>query len=164
MSFLGDPRRRSIALLAVGFFLVVALFVALNAFNTTNIGFLNPESSGETLVFTGAIVLIFLVLMAALMLLARNILRLYASQSSSALGARLRTRMVLGAALIALIPAVFMFLFSLTLMNRSIDRWFSQPTWELREDSTRVVLELAHYVTGNARVEEIGRASCRERV
>jgi len=153
MSFLGDPRRRSIALLATGFFLVLALFVALNAFNTTNIGFLNPESSGETLVFTGAIVLIFLVLMAALMLLARNFLRLYASQSSSALGARLRTRMVLGAALIALIPAVFMFLFSLTLMNRSIDRWFSQPTWELREDSTRVVLELAHYVTGNARVE-----------
>jgi PAS domain S-box-containing protein len=153
MSFLGDSRRRSIALLAVGFFLVVALFVALNAFNTTNIGFLNPETSGETLVFTGVIVLIFLVLMAALMLLARNILRLYASQSSSALGARLRTRMVLGAALIALIPAVFMFLFSLTLMNRSIDRWFSRPTSELHEDSTRVVLELAHYVTDNARVE-----------
>ena len=153
MSFLGDPRRRSIALLAVGFFLVVALFVALNAFNTTNIGFLNPETSGETLVFTGVIVLIFLVLMAALMLLARNILRLYASQSSSALGARLRTRMVLGAALIALIPAVFMFLFSLTLMNRSIDRWFSPNTSALREDSTRVVLELAQYVASNARGE-----------
>jgi two-component system nitrogen regulation sensor histidine kinase NtrY len=153
MSFLADPRRRSIALLAGGFFLVVALFVALNAFNTTNIGFLNPETSGETLVFTGVIVLIFLVLMAALMLLARNILKLYASQSSSALGSRLRTRMMLGAALIALIPAVFMFLFSLTMMNRSIDRWFSQPTWELREDSTRAVLELAQYVTANARVE-----------
>jgi PAS domain S-box-containing protein len=153
MSFLADPRRRSIALLATGFFLVVALFVALNAFNTENIGFLNPETSGETLVFTGAIVLIFLILMAALMLLARNILRLYASQSSSALGARLRTRMVMGAALIALIPAVCMFLFSLTMMNRSIDRWFSQPTSEIREDSTRVVLELAHYVTNNARVE-----------
>jgi two-component system nitrogen regulation sensor histidine kinase NtrY len=38
-------------------------------------------------------------------------------------------------------------------MNRSIDRWFSQPTWELREDSSRAVLELAQYVTANARVE-----------
>jgi hypothetical protein len=38
-------------------------------------------------------------------------------------------------------------------MNRSIDRWFSQPTWELREDSTRAVLELAQYVTANAREE-----------
>jgi hypothetical protein len=88
-----------------------------------------------------------------LMLLLRNILKLYADQSSSALGARLRTRMVLGAALIALTPAVFMFLFSFNLMNRSIDRWFSPNTSELREDSTRVVLELAQYVTDNARVE-----------
>jgi PAS domain S-box-containing protein len=61
--------------------------------------------------------------------------------------------MVLGAALIALTPAIFMFLFSLALMNRSIDRWFSPNTSELHEDSTRVVLELAQYVTSNARGE-----------
>ena len=61
--------------------------------------------------------------------------------------------MVLGAVLIALTPAVFMFLFSFQLMNRSIDRWFSPNTSELREDSTRVVLELAQYVTSNARGE-----------
>jgi PAS domain S-box-containing protein len=87
------------------------------------------------------------------MLLLRNFLKLYASQSSSALGSRLRTRMVVGAALIALTPAGFMFLFSFQLMNRSIDRWFSPNTSQLREDSTRVVLELAQYVTSNARSE-----------
>jgi PAS domain S-box-containing protein len=38
-------------------------------------------------------------------------------------------------------------------MNRSIDRWFSQPTSELREDSSRAILELEQYVTANARVE-----------
>jgi PAS domain S-box-containing protein len=38
-------------------------------------------------------------------------------------------------------------------MNRSIDRWFSPNTSQLREDSTRVVLELAQYVTSNARGE-----------
>ena len=46
-----------------------------------------------------------------------------------------------------------MFLFSFQLMNRSIDRWFSPNTSQLREDSTRVVLELAQYVTSNARGE-----------
>jgi len=96
---------------------------------------------------------VFLLLIVLLMLLLRNMLKLYADQSSSALGARLRTRMVLGAALIALTPAVFMFLFSFQLMNRSIDRWFSPNTSELHEDSTRVVLELAQYVTSNARGE-----------
>ena len=153
MPFLGDPRRRSVALLAGGVLLFFALLGALQAFNTSNVAFLNPETSGETLVFTGLTVVVFLLLMVLLMLLLRNMLKLYADQSSSALGARLRTRMVLGAALIALTPAVFMFLFSFQLMNRSIDRWFSPNTSELHEDSTRVVLELAQYVTSNARGE-----------
>src|SRR6202034_2119286 len=114
---------------------------------------LNPETSGETLAFTVIILLLFLLVIVGLMLLLRNILKLYADQSSNALGARLRTRMVVGAALIALTPAVFMFLFSFQLMNRSIDRWFSPNTSELREDSTRVVQQLAQYVTSNARGE-----------
>ena len=130
-----------------------ALLGALQWFNTSSVHFLNPETSGETLIFTSLTVLVFLLLLVLLMLLLRNILKLYVGQTSSALGARLRTRMVLGAALIALTPAVFMFLFSFNLMNRSIDRWFSPNTSELREDSTRVVLELAQYVTSNARGE-----------
>jgi two-component system, NtrC family, nitrogen regulation sensor histidine kinase NtrY len=150
MSFLGDPRRRSIALFGLGVVLLITLLGTLQAFN---IRVLNPETPGETIVFTGLIVVVFLLLMVLLMLLLRNIVKLYADQSSSALGARLRTRMVLGATIIALTPAVFMFLFSFLLMNRSIDRWFSQPTTELREDSTRVVIELAQYVTSNARGE-----------
>ncbi len=149
----GDPRRRLVVLLGLGALLFSALLGVLQAFNFPNIRFLNPETAGETLAFTGLTVLVFLLLVALLVLLLRNILKVYADQSSSALGARLRTRMVLGAMLIALTPAVFMFLFSFQLMNRSIDRWFSPNTSELREDSTRVVLELAQYVTGNARGE-----------
>ncbi len=131
--------------------LFLAVLGALQAFNP--IPFLHPETSGETLAFTGLTFVVFLSLLVFLLLLLRAILKLYADQSSSALGARLRTRMVLGAALIALTPAVFMFLFSFQLMNRSIDRWFSPNTSELHEDSTRVVLELAQYVTSNARGE-----------
>jgi len=153
MPLSGNPRRRSIALLAGGVLLFFVLLGALNWFNTSSVGFLNPETSGETLVFTSLTVLVFLLLLMLLMMLLRNILKLYVGQTSSELGARLRTRMVLGAGLIALTPAVFMFLFSFNLMNRSIDRWFSPSMSQLREDSTRVVLQLAQYVTDNARVE-----------
>jgi PAS domain S-box-containing protein len=153
MLFGGDSRRRSVVLLGAGVVLFFALLGALQAFNFSNVRLLNPETAGETLAFTGLNVVVFLLLLMLLILLLRNILKIYADQSSSALGARLRTRMVLGAVLIALTPAVFMFLFSFQLMNRSIDRWFSPNTSELREDSTRVVLELAQYVTNNARVE-----------
>src|ERR1700733_8610572 len=153
MSLKADPRRRSIAFLGGGALLFLALLGALNAFNMSSVHFLNPQTSGETLIFTSLTVVVFLLLLVLLMLLLRNILKLYADQSSSALGNRLRTRMVLGAALIALTPAVFMFLFSFQLMNRSIDRWFSPNTSELHEDSARVVEQLAQFFTSNARVE-----------
>lgn len=148
-----NSRLRLVFIFAGGVVLVFALLGALQAFNTSGIGFLNPDTSGATLAFTGLTVILFLLLIAMLMLLLRNLLKLYADQGSSALGARLRTRMVLGATLIALTPAAFMFLFSFFLMNRTIDRWFSPNTSELHEDSTRVVLELAQYVAGNARSE-----------
>ncbi len=151
MPFDGSSRRRTVIFLGAGVLLFFAVLGALQAFNP--IPFLHPETSGETLAFTGLTFVVFLSLLVFLLLLLRAILKLYADQSSSALGARLRTRMVLGAALIALTPAVFMFLFSFQLMNRSIDRWFSPNTSELHEDSTRVVLELAQYVTSNARGE-----------
>jgi two-component system, NtrC family, nitrogen regulation sensor histidine kinase NtrY len=159
MPFEGDSRRRTVVLSGAGVLLFFAVLGALQAFNTSNIRFLSPETSGETLAFTGLTVVVFLLLLVLLLILLRNILKLYADQSSRALGSRLRTRMVLGAALIALTPAVFMFLFSFQLMNRSIDRWFSPNTSQLREDSTRIVLELAQYVTSNARVEAESIAS-----
>lgn len=140
-------------LLLCGVVLLFALLGTLQAFNMSEVRFLNPETSGETLAFVGLIVLVFLLLMLLLTLLFRAILKLYADQSGNALGARLRTRLVVGAAAISLIPAVCMFLFSFLLLNRSIDRWYSQPTANLREDSNRVVLELAQYATGNAHVE-----------
>ena len=143
--------------------MILALLGAFQAFNTTlpiriwhysfNLSFLNPETAGETLLFTGLTVLVFLLLVLLMMLLIRTILKVYAGQGSSGLGARLRSRMVMGAMLIALAPAISMFLFSNQLMNRSLDRWFSPNTSELRDDSTRVVQELAQYVTANARVE-----------
>jgi PAS domain S-box-containing protein len=153
MSFLSDPRWRSVAPYAVGVLLIIALFGTLQAFNTSNVGFLNPETASETLIFTGLIGLAFLSLLLLVVLLLRNVLRIYAGQGSEGLGARLRSRLVLGAVLIALMPAVFMFLFSYLLMNRTLDRWFSPNISALREDSTRVVLELAQYVTANAREE-----------
>jgi hypothetical protein len=61
--------------------------------------------------------------------------------------------MLIGALLLSFAPAAFMFFFSFGLMNRSIDRWFSQPVSQLREDSTRIAFELSHYVTQNARAE-----------
>ena len=152
-NLLGSPRRRTIALLAAGVFVISAALVALQAFTTSGNRFLTPKTPTDILIFNATSVIVFLVLLALLVMLIRNILKLFADQQSRALGSRLRTRLAIGAAMIAVAPAAFMFLFSFGLMNRSVDRWFSQPTAELREDSTRVVLELENYAASNARQE-----------
>ena len=143
-------RKFTLAGLATALLAVLLLLGALNAFN---IRALHPGSPGALLLFTAVTVLIFLLLLALLVLLARNILKLYADQRSRVLGSRLRSRMLVGALLLSFAPTLFMFLFSYLLMNRSIDRWFSQPVAQLRDDSARIALELSHYVAQNARAE-----------
>ena len=143
-------RRATIVALASATLFLVLLLSGLNAFR---LGFLHPSSTVQILVFSALSILIFLLFVTVVVLLLRNILKLLADQRSRVLGSRLRTRMILGALLISFAPALFMFSFSYGLMNRSIDRWFSQPVAELRESSTRIALELAQYVTLNARAE-----------
>jgi hypothetical protein len=144
--------RRKILSSSLGWVVLVLLcaFTALNAFN---LKFLNPVTTGEIVVFTGLSALVFLIFVAVLLLLARNVLKLYADQRSSVMGTRLRTRMLWGAVLVSLVPIVFMFLFSYGLMNRSVNTWFSQPVTEMREDSNRVAQQLAQYTSANARTE-----------
>jgi len=58
MPFPGDPRRRTMFLLAGGVFLLFAFLGALQAFNMSEVRFLDPVTSGETLAFVGLIVLV----------------------------------------------------------------------------------------------------------
>jgi two-component system nitrogen regulation sensor histidine kinase NtrY len=146
-----DPSksRRKNDSVILGCVLLVLLigFVALNAFN------FKSANTGEIVVFTGLSILAFMLLMAGLVLLVRNVLKLYADQRNSVMGTRLRTRMLWGAVLVSIIPLVFMFLFSYVLMNRAVDRWFEKNPDEIRNDSNSLALELAQYTSANARVE-----------
>jgi len=153
MRFPADPRRRPVPWLSVGAVLVFVLLGTLQWFNTSGVDFLTPQTYGQTLVLTALEWLLFLLLLLLLVLLFRNILKVYVGEGSSGLGARLRSRMVLGAVMITVTPAALMCLFSYMLMNRALERWFSPDALQLSGDSASVVRELAEYVTGNARVE-----------
>lgn len=155
-----STNRRKVLTIVLGVCLLVLLtaLIALNAFNR-EVSFLTPETTEQTFVFTGLSAVAFLLFVAVLVLLVRNVLKLYADQRSRVLGSRLRTRMLIGAVLVSLVPIAFMFFFSYGLMNRAVDRWFSQPVTEMRDDSNRIALELSHYTSANARAEATAIAS-----
>jgi len=144
-------RRKTVIIVLGG--IVIALVAAFAALNAFSLKFLNPATTGEIVVFTGLSALAFLLFVTVLMLLVRNVLKLYADQRSRVMGTRLRTRMLWGAVLVSLVPIIFMAIFSYGLMNRAVDRWFSQPVTEMRDDSNRMALQLAQYTSANARTE-----------
>src|ERR1700677_3245639 len=150
--------RRKIWIVALGACLLI-LFVALATLNAFNTQLPKPASTQQIVVFTGLSIVAFLLFVAVLILLVRNVLKLYADQRSRVMGTRLRTRMLWGAVLVSLIPIASMFAFSYLLLNRAVDRWFSQPVTEMRNDSNNMALELARYTSATARAEADSIAS-----
>jgi hypothetical protein len=136
-------------ILASTLLVIIATLATLN----NNLKFLNPSTTAEILVFTSLSAVVFLLFVSVLVMLVRNVLKLYADQRSRVMGTRLRTRMLWGAVLVSLLPIAFMTSFSYVLMNRAVDHWFSNPVTEMRDDSNQLALELSQYTTANARAE-----------
>ena len=83
---------------------MLALLLGLGALNAFNLQFLNPDSPRQALVFITLSTVAFLLFLGVLVLLVRNVIKLYADQRTRVLGTRLRTRMLWGAVLVSLVP------------------------------------------------------------
>jgi nitrogen fixation/metabolism regulation signal transduction histidine kinase len=147
-----STHRRKLLTIGLGVGLLI-LFCGLAAINAWDPKFLSPATTGQIVVYTGLSAVAFLLFVAVLVLLVRNVLKLYADQKSRVMGTRLRTRMLWGAVLVSLLPIAFMFSFSYFLMNRAVERWFGQPVTLMRDDSNRMAADLSRYTSANARVE-----------
>lgn len=145
-----DRRRALIIALGV---CVLLLFLGLAALNAFNPSYMNPRSPTQALGFIALSTIAFLLFVVVLVLLVRNVLKLYVDQRSRVLGTRLRTRMLWGAVLVSIVPLVFMYAFSYLLMNRAMERWFSQPVAEMRQQSDDMANDLMRYIGSNARSE-----------
>jgi two-component system, NtrC family, nitrogen regulation sensor histidine kinase NtrY len=73
------------------------------------------------------------------LILIRSFVRLRMEQNKAQLGARFKTKMVLGATAISLLPVIFMFFVSYSLLNRTLGRWFPRPL-EIASEETQTLL------------------------
>lgn len=77
-----------------------------------------------------------------LLILIRSIFRLSLERSRQHLGARFKTKMVVGAMGISLLPILFMFFVSYSLLNRTLARWFPRPLEIAAEQSSALLNDL----------------------
>jgi two-component system nitrogen regulation sensor histidine kinase NtrY len=153
--------KTTIVLLAIGITVLFGITFSQAAFNLT---FLRPNTNEQAFIFAALSTLIFLLLLTLTFVLVRTLLKLYAERQSGKLGSKFRTRMVLGALLLSFGPVIFLFLFAYGLMNRSIDKWFSRPIEEVRQDTAAVADLLTTYAAKDANSEALSIASAPETV
>ena len=143
-------RRKAVIGLAIGAFVLLAILVLQASFN---LKFISPDSNEELLFFAGLSGLIFFAFVALTLVLGRNLLKLYAERRQGVAGSKFRTRLVVVSLLLSFLPVIAMFWFSYGLMNRSIDKWFSQPVEEVRADTAAMSALLYDYAGQNAASE-----------
>jgi nitrogen fixation/metabolism regulation signal transduction histidine kinase len=143
-------RRKAVIALAIGSFLLLAILVAQASFN---LKFISPDSNQQLFFFATLTGLIFFAFVALSLVLGRNLLKLYAERRQRVAGSKFRTRLVVVNLVLSVLPVIAMFWFSYGLMNRSIDKWFSQPVEEVRADTAAMSALLYDYAGQNATSE-----------
>src|SRR5207249_3988461 len=105
-----------------------------------------PATTAQAFVFWAVSTLIFLLTVTLSFMLFRTGVKLYIERQSNREGSRIKSKLVLGALALSLLPVVFLVLFSYVILNRNVEKWFSRPAEGVR-------FELID--TGNAFHEEV---------
>ena len=152
-------RWKAVIALSSAAFVLLAILVAQSSFN---LKFLNPDSNQQLYFFVTLTGLTFFSFVALSLVLGRNLLKLYAERQRGVAGSKFRTRLVVVHLVLSILPVIAMFWFSYGLMNRSIDKWFSQPVEEVRADTAAMSGLLYDYAGLNATTEAQSIAGAEE--
>jgi two-component system nitrogen regulation sensor histidine kinase NtrY len=150
------PRRKWIIIpVAAGVVLLIGILFALTSLDLP----VKPDSNQQLWFFASLAVLIFVLFLVLTFILVRNVLKLFAERRLGVLGSKFRTRLVVGSLLLSFLPVIGMFFFAYVLMNRSIDKWFSTPVEEVRQDTATMASLLSQYAAQNALSEAVSIAA-----
>lgn len=127
--------------LVLGGLLLTLLLAAVFTFGSLDMPF-EPQNWREVMALYAVSSFITAALLVFGLILARSIVRLWAERRKHQLGARFKTKMVVGATGLALLPIVFMFFVSYSLLNRTLGRWFPRPLEISAEQSQSLLSEL----------------------
>jgi two-component system, NtrC family, nitrogen regulation sensor histidine kinase NtrY len=132
MSSLPPKQRWSLAL---GGVLLSLLLGAVFTFGSLDVP-LEPSNWRALLPLTAVSSFISAALIVFGLIFFRTLVRLLIERSKETLGARFKTKMVVGAMALSLLPVVFMFFVSYSLLNRTLGRWFPRPL-EIASEQTQ---------------------------
>jgi two-component system nitrogen regulation sensor histidine kinase NtrY len=127
--------------LAVGGMLVALLAAAVFTLGSLDAP-VRPEKSNAFLVLFALSTFIVAAFLVFGLILTRTLLRLWAERRAGKMGSRFKTKMVIGAMGVSLLPVVIMFFISYGLVNRTLILWFPRPLEIANEQSQKMLSDL----------------------
>jgi two-component system, NtrC family, nitrogen regulation sensor histidine kinase NtrY len=101
-------------------------------------GDLGPTTAEQTYIFWGLSTLIFLLTVVLGFMLFRHAVKLYIDRRSNREGSRIQTKIVVGALVLTFLPTFFLVIWSVEVLNRNLDKWFSRPAVNVKENLTEI--------------------------
>lgn len=95
-------------------------------------GEFGPTSPEQTVLYWAVSTLVFLLTVTMGFMLVRTAARLYVERRSNREGSRIKTKLVVGALALSFLPVFFLVLWSVSVLNRNLDKWFSRPAENVR--------------------------------
>jgi PAS domain S-box-containing protein len=116
-------RPLAFAAAALSFLILLALVIWQGSFRVAY----SPSGLIETIVLWAVSTLIFVLTVTLAFMLFRAGVKLYIDRQSNKEGSRIHSKLLFGALALTLAPALFYVLFSVYVLNRTLDKWFSRP-------------------------------------
>ncbi|OFV99209.1 MAG: hypothetical protein A3H28_04565 [Acidobacteria bacterium RIFCSPLOWO2_02_FULL_61_28] len=144
-----DPRMKP-GFIITASVIVLLLVVSVFGLTSLNLPFIRPSGSSEIILLFVLSTIIFLSLVIFGFILFRSLLKLYLERRANQLGSKFRTKLVFGALCLSVAPVFFLFLFSYSLLNRTLDKWFSRPYETISRDAQELVKEIREFARNRA--------------
>jgi nitrogen fixation/metabolism regulation signal transduction histidine kinase len=116
-------RRLTFAAAALSLLILVALLVWQGSFSFS----FSPSSPRETILLWSVSTVIFLLTVTLTFMLVRAGVKAYIERQHNREGSRIRSKFLLGALALTFAPTLFSALFNYAVLNRTLDKWFTQP-------------------------------------
>ena len=105
-----------------------------------NLGSLAPAQSNiqQTYLFWAVSTLIFIFTVTLGFMLFRTVVKLYIERHNNRPGSHIKSKLMGGALALSVLPIIFLVLWSVSVLNRNLDKWFSQPARTMNIDLVQI--------------------------
>jgi PAS domain S-box-containing protein len=108
--------------------LLLAILVTLVVWQGSfTFGSFAPSSLEQTYLFWALSTLIFILTITLGFILFRTGLKLYIDRQKNRPGSRIKSKLIAGALALSVVPVFFLVLWSVSVLNRNLESWFSRP-------------------------------------